>query len=111
MKMKKRRIDFAFIFIFAVIVIAMAGMIVSIIVNEGNRITSGIVVDKQFNPSYSYADVSWSGQGNSRYYYDQRSDRYSICIQGEKDGKTVRYWFSVTEEEYIMFHIGDYYSR
>lgn len=109
--MKKHRIDFAFIFIFTVIVVAMAGMIFSIIVNEGNRITSGIVVDKQFNPSYSYADVSRSGQGNSRYYFDQRSDRYSICIEGAKDGRTVRYWLSVTEEEYILYHVGDYYSR
>lgn len=36
---------------------------------------------------------------------------YHFTIEGEKRGKTVRYTFEVTENEYTTYRIGDWYER
>lgn len=40
-----------------------------------------------------------------------RPPQYQFCIEGEKDGKTVRYWFDVTPAEYDKYNIGDTYFK
>ncbi len=110
MKIKGREFDFAFWFLISIIVLLIAVFIVADLYNEGNRITSGIIVDKEYNTAYGYS----SGNANSSTFrYDQyyRPAEYRFCIEGEKDGKLVKYWFDVPKEEYAQYQVGDFYTR
>ncbi len=110
MRIKRGMIDFAVWFVIAIVVLLIATIIVAGLYNEGNRITSGIIVDKEYNAAYGYSSGNANG---STFRYDQyyRPAEYRFCIEGEKDGKQVKYWFDVPEEKYAQFQIGDFYTR
>ena len=92
--------------IFIVVIGSFAVAIVGEVLNESNRISNGIIVDK------------WMHEGGTRYssnkngghmYSDPPS--YHFTIKGEKDGKSVEYSFSVSESDYNAYKIGDEYRR
>ncbi len=88
----------------AFISFVLIGAIVGAVENESNHIETGVVVDKNHRSSYT----SVTRTGNS-HHYTVHPDRYNLCIEGEKDGETVKYWFSVTSGKYEMYQIGDTY--
>lgn len=97
----------AFIILIFLAVIAGIGFAVTYgIRNEGNRITEGTVVDKDFSPGYTYA-----GSDKTGFYARSIEPSYMLKIHGEKDGETVEYWFECTAEEYASYSIGDYFKR
>ncbi len=69
-----------------------------LIANEMNSITSGIIVAKDYNPV-------------TIRMYRLGPPQYQFCIEGEKDGEIVKYWFDVTPEEYGKYNVGDPYPR
>ena len=89
---------------FAVIGFAVA----AVITNESNRISEGVVIDKNYSSAYTtYSHIK---SGNVLVNVPQfHPERYRIQLEGEKDGETVTYWRSVTEQEYSDYEIGDYY--
>ena len=80
--------------------------------NASNEITEGIVVDKEYvsahrKTEYHYSHTTKSMRPRPKWV----SDSFSITIRGEKNGEEVEYTFSVTEEEYSSYAIGDHYSK
>ena len=78
--------------------------------NESNRISEGIVIDKDYNSAYTtYNHIK---SGNSYINVPQfHPETYRIRLEGEKDGETVTYWREATEHEYRIYNIGDYYPN
>ena len=82
--------------------------IVGFVENERNSIQCGIVVDKGYTAAYSsYRYDADTGRSSSTSHGPQ----YRICIEGEKNGEIVQYWFSATEEEYARSRIGEFFAR
>lgn len=110
MNIKKSKLDFAVGFVIAIVVLLITALIIGDMYNEGNRITSGIIVDKEYNTAYGYSSAN---ANDSTFRYDQyyRPAEYRLCIEGEKDGRLVRYWFEVPEDEYAKYQVGDFYTR
>ena len=52
-------------------------------------------------------------QYTQAYFIDNiyHSAAYRFTIAGEKNGRSVQYTFSVTEDEYDRYKIGDWYTR
>ena len=101
-------------FIIALILIVCAALIVVYIilgvVNASSEIDEGILIDKHYTAQYvTYNNVN-TGESNIMIPVTH-PERYSFTIQGEKNGETVEYTFSVTEDEYPQYNIGDYYRR
>ena len=93
-------------FIFVVVIGSFVVGIVSVVFNESNEISNGVIVDK------------WMNEGGTRYSSDKHGGHmysyppsYYFTISGDKDGKTVEYSFSVSESDYNAYKIGDEYSR
>ena len=78
--------------------------------NESNRISEGIVIDKDYNSAYTtYNHIK---SGNSYINVPQfHPENYNIRLEGKKDGEPVTYWKRVTEQEYSAYEIGDYYPE
>ena len=99
----------------AIIIIVVVGIIAAVvglgIANERNRISSGVIVDKEYHPGYNHSSARTDSDGKAYYERDNRPPQYLFCIEGEKDGETVRYWFDVTPIEYDKYNVGDTYSK
>ncbi len=108
------RRDYTYTFAVIVLVIAI-GFIVAVvglcITNESNRISSGVIVDKEYDPGYNHSSARTDSDGMVHYERYNRPPQYQFCIEGEKDGETVRYWLDVTPLEYDKYNIGDTYSK
>ena len=105
--MRKIERESIFITIFILITVCI---IVAVFVwglhNESNRISEGIVIDKDFSSGHS----SINGDKNGVYAYSY-ADSYRLCLLGEKNGKEVKYWFECTRQEYESHFVGDYFKR
>lgn len=97
--------------IFAVVLSIIVCSIGWYFVNEGNRISSGVIVDKEYYPGHNYSSAHTDANGRTNYTRDNRPPQYQFCIEGEKNGEIVRYWFDVTADEYSQYRIGDTYER
>lgn len=93
-------------FIFVVLIGTFVVGIASTVLNESNKISNGVIVDK------------WMDEGGTRYSSNKDGGHmysyppsYHFTIEGDKDGKTVEYSFSVSESDYNAYKIGDEYSR
>lgn len=84
-----RKIDWNFVFNIVCIFI-MACIIAATLVR--NQILEGIVIDKEF----------FVGRYNDFYY---------LVLQGDKNGKEVKYRLECTQQEYESHSIGDYFKR
>lgn len=106
----KKHIDWAEVFIYigvAAIVIFIILMIFATIYNynEQKLITSGYVIDKNFNKAYTSHDRHKVGDQwieNSTYH----EATYHIYIQSD-DGNH-KAWYEVTEYIYNQYKIGDH---
>lgn len=98
------------IVVFCIFAAVIAGFVYAItwgIDNEANRITQGVVIDKDFNAGYT----STSGSKDSGISIYHHPASYNLLIEGRKDGQVVQYWKEVTAEEYAKYNIGDYYGH
>lgn len=94
---------FGFLLLIGGIAVAIL-LLVGLLVNVANKINSGVVVDKKYSSGGSYANITKDGG----YYYSS-NPTYELCIEGEKEGEVVRYWFEVSPVEYDKYIIGDMY--
>lgn len=78
--------------------------------NESNRISEGIVIDKDYNSAYTQI-IHRTVNDITVPYTIYHPESYQLQIQGEKDGEIVSYWFDCTVEEYHEYNIGDYYKK
>jgi hypothetical protein len=106
----KKRIDlddigFKFVcaFVFVVIGLIAVFIVVGVVKNENNHISTGTVVNKDYQAPCSY--------GNTKDGFRYDPARYSLTIAGEKNGEYVEYTFDCPEAEYMMYNIGDKYPR
>ena len=71
------------------VIIGVLCVILSVSIgNFSNKISQGTVVSKDYTPEF-----------------------FTITIEGEKDGKVVKYTFAVPESEYVMYNVGDWYPK
>jgi len=99
--------------VFLAIIGILALLVVSIIsnvINASNKIDEGVIVDKNYHASYVSYTYSDSKDTTIRIPYTV-PESYSFTIRGEKNGESVEYTFSVMEDEYPQYNIGDYYKR
>lgn len=92
--------------IFIVVVATIAVGLIATVSNETNRITEGLVVDKEYTSGYAHASGA-----NKSLTYRNVPPSYYLILSGEKNGKPVRYRCEVTEAEYEATHVGDYYRK
>ena len=92
--------------VIAAIIIVVISTIVSAVKNEANYINEGIVIDKHYRAEYT----SYTNSGKVLIPHTE-PERYTLTIQGEKNGETVEYSFTVPKEEYFKYNIGDYYKK
>lgn len=105
----KRKIDFVGICTLIVIILVttlLLAIVFVAIANESHKIDDGIIVDKQYDPAYTYFITDRYGV-HPRYV----AERYTFTITGTKDGETVRYTFEVSAQDYYTYRIGDHYTR
>lgn len=81
---------------FFIVIAVFIIFIVSTVVNEMYRIDEGLIVDR-----YIVRDTVNKIPRSS----------YVFVIEGDKDGKTVRYTCYVSANEYDTYRIGDWYKR
>lgn len=86
------------VILFALLILCIA----SWIINEHNKIDSGIVVDKHHTRAHTTP---------TRFGMIRHSESYELTIKGEKNGKTVEYTFDCSEDEYDSYDIGDHYPK
>lgn len=90
--------EFITVLIIFVVIFLIGAVIVGLVLNETNRLSERCIVDKQYNPA-RFIDGS---------YYPST---YRFTIAEEKNGKSVRYSFLVTKDDYEKYKIGDWYKR
>ncbi len=113
MKYRTKSFDPIGIVVFLAIMGILILLVVSIIsnaINTSNKIDEGVIVDKNYRASYVLYTYSDSKNTTIRIPYTVL-ESYSFTIRGEKNGESVEYTFSVTEDEYPQYNIGDYYKR
>ena len=93
-----------------IIVITVIAGVVASIENEKNKITEGIIIDKSYTEGY----ITYTNTRIGKIIILQphhHPEKYSFQLRGEKDGKTVTYWLTVSKEDYNEYKIGDYYNQ
>ena len=110
-KSKKGIVAVEVIVVIAIIAILAAIIIPAIVsvLNEQNRITEGIIVDKSYTAEK--VTTNYRTVGDAQIPYTNREPaRYRFKLEGEKDEIMVQYWLEVSENDYNSYHIGDYYK-
>ena len=98
------------ILVACIFIACVAGVVYAIkwnIDNEANRITEGVVIDKDYDPARVSSSYTKETGAHTHYY----PERYRLLLEGRKDGESVQYWKEVTAEEYAAHNIGDYYGK
>lgn len=83
-------------FIILLVLAVIVGIVADYCVNEGNKITTGVIVDKKYSSFYTKFG---------------RVQSFTITIAGNKSGEYVEYTFTVCETEYEKYKIGDNYQK
>jgi len=94
--------------IIAILAAIIYGVIVSCL-NEQNRITEGIIVDKSYTAESVITQYKIIGDTQIPYT-DIEPAHYHFQLEGEKDEIKVRYWLEVSEHDYNYYKIGNYYK-
>lgn len=89
--------QFISVAVIATTITALLMLIIGGGINEIHAIGEGRIVDK------------YIGSVMNQKVFCPKT--YYFTIEGEKRGKTVRYTFEVTEGEYEIYRIGDWYER
>ena len=105
------RLQVAFLVLVIVVLFGVFGLgIAKAVENENNRITEGVVIDKEYDSPYTTYNSIKSGDHTIRVP-QYHSETFSILLEGTKDGETVTYWKEVTGQEYADYNIGDWYPK
>lgn len=96
--------------IVAVVTFVIVGMIIvmgigTVIANELNAISDGVIVNKWINSGGIYFSSTKSNALMHSY-----PTSYYFTIRGEKDGAKVEYTFEVSADIYDAYKIGDEYT-
>lgn len=94
--------------IIAILAVIVAGIIVCIL-NEQNRITEGVIVDKSYTAEKVIKDYRVIGDTRIPFTNIEPA-HYRFQLEGEKDEIKVRYWLEVSEHDYNNYRIGDYFK-
>lgn len=94
--------------IIAILAVIIYGVIVSCL-NEQNRITEGVIVDKSYTAERVITQYKIIGDTRMPYT-NKEPAHYRFQLEGEKDEIKVRYWLEVSEHDYNKYKIGDYYK-
>ena len=98
MRLKLSITEITGILFVCVVIFLIGAAVVGMVVNETHSVPAGYIVDKQYTQAYFIDDV-------------YHSAAYRFTVAGEKNGRSVQYTFSVTEDEYDRYKIGDWYKR
>ncbi len=85
--------------IIAILAAIIYGAIVDCL-NEQNRITEGVIVDKSYTEE-RITTIPYTHREPAHCYFQ---------LEGEKDEIKVRYWLEISEHDYNEYKIGDYYK-
>ena len=99
----KKGITAVEIIVIITIIAILAALIYVVIVgclNEQNRITEGVIVDKSCTAE-KVITIPYTRREPAHYHFQ---------LEGEKDEIKVRYWLEVSEHDYNEYKIGDYYK-
>ena len=102
--MKVKGITWIEVIVGIIIVIAIAFIIGGAVYNESNRISTGVVIDKNYTPSYT--TTTYINNFPSVQYHPPH---WQLTIEGEKEGEIVQYSFSVDETTYNRYELGSQY--
>lgn len=95
--------------IIAILAVIVYGIIVCIL-NEQNRITEGVIVDKKYTAERITTNYTMVGK-TPIPYANREPAHYHFQLEGEKDEIKVRYWLEVSEHDYNNYQIGDYFKN
>lgn len=116
--MKEKLGDVFIVIIFIITVVVIVGLIIGIgtvIINDIDYgVKEGVIIDKQYEPAYTYTTYTNNYVGNSTIRIPQQnyvSERYRVKIQKEIEGKEKSIWINITKEEYEKYKIGEYYGK
>ena len=102
MMLKRKGITLVEIIVVIAMVIILGAIIIPTAINYSHKISRGEVVDKTYTAEY----VTHSEERTVHHLA-----KCTLTIEGEKNGKTVKYTFNVPESEYVMYNIGDWYPK
>lgn len=98
----------AIITIIAIVATIIYGVILGCL-NEQNRITEGTIVDKSYTAERIITQYRIVG-GTRKPYINKEPAHYRFQLEGEKNEIIVKYWLEVSEHDYNVYRIGDYYK-
>lgn len=108
----KKGITVVEVIVIIAIIVTLAAIIYGVIVNclnEQNRITEGIIVDKSYIAERVITDYRVIGETQIPFTHREPA-HYYFQLEGEKDEEKVRYWVEVSEYDYNEYKIGNYYK-
>ena len=85
-------------------------LIVFAIQNENNRITEGIIIDKDYHSAYITTNFHEMDDVMIPETVSHEAT-YFLLLRGEKNEVEVEYWFECTEYDYYHYKVGDYYKK
>jgi prepilin-type N-terminal cleavage/methylation domain-containing protein len=100
--LKHKGVTLLEIIVVIAMVVILGAIIVPTAINYSHKISRGEVVDKTYTAEY----VTYS---EKRTIYHPA--KCTLTIEGEKNGKMVKYTFDVPESEYLMYSIGEWYPK
>lgn len=93
-----------------IILFMIIGVIVMAIQNENNRITEGIIIDKDYHSAYITTDFHEMDDVMIPETVSHEAT-YFLLLRGEKNEVEVEYWLECTEYDYYQYRVGDYYKK
>ena len=108
----KKGITAVEVIVIITIIAILAAIIYGVILgclNEQNRITEGVIVDKSYTAERIITRYRIVGDTQKPYIYKEPA-HYRLQLEGEKNEIKVRYWLEVSEYDYNEYRIGDYYK-
>lgn len=71
-----------------------------------NRLTEGVIIDKEYTPSRTIVQYIWTGKILLPRYIN-RPAQYRICVQGpDEEGTIISEWWDVDPANYSRLQIG-----
>ena len=93
-----------------IILFMIIGVIVMVIQNENNRITEGIIIDKDYHSAYITTNFYEVDDVMTPETVSHEAT-YFLLLRGEKNEVEVEYWLECTEYDYYQYRVGDYYKK
>lgn len=94
----KKKLSLLFLIIFLSVILVSCG-----------RLTSGVVTDKRHKPEDVYITFMYIND-TMIPITNVDSESWSLEIEGEFEGNTIREWVSVDKKDYNKYDIGDMFE-